>query len=376
MAAPQQQGGGGGDNSLAAFWIVMAIFIFGWALWSFAHAHIVAFIFEIRLLEVKLISLFSHDVLKVGSTIKSTAPENVSFDQLADISSQIGDYLRYPTAIILGVLALAIYFGHANLQFKKSYNMQRLVDEEKVNWPQITPTSKLDLVSADIDVGPWAMSLTPMQFAKKYNLLQLERVLPSDAFSSQQAKVVATLRREEAYQIFALQLGRYWVDTNSLNIHTKALFAVFAARASRDREGATNLLLQIAASAASGKLDFSGAEELLKKHKDNKAVIKTIQNHAFIYTVMASLLVLARTDGVLATADFLWLKPIDRSLWFMLNSVGRQTPFSEVAGPFSHWIAERTIGHKLNVPMVDEAVKALEIAIQDVVYVPDEDEQV
>lgn len=373
MAAPQQQQGGG-DNSLAPFWIVMAIFIFGWAIWAFAHEHIVAFIFEIRLLEIKLISLFSHDVLKIGNAIKNIAPADVTFDQLSDVSTQIGDYLRYPIAIILGVLAFAIYFGHATLQFKKSYSMQRLVEEEKVNWPQITPTAKLNLVETDIDIGPWAMSLTPMQFAKKYNLLQLERVLPSNAYSAQQAKIVATLYREAAYQVFALQLGRYWVNADSLNIHTKALFAVFAARANRDREGATNLLLHIASSAAADKLDFSGTEELLKKHKDCKAVTKVIQKHAFVYTVMASLLLLARTDGVLATADFLWLKPTDRTLWFMLNAVGRQTAFSEIAGPYAHWIAENTVGHKLTVPMVDEAVKALDVAIQEVVYIPDETE--
>ena len=58
----------------------------------------------------------------------------------------------------------------------------------------------------------------------------------------------------------------------------------------------------------------------------------------------------------------------------MLNSVGRQVPFPEVAGPFAHWIAERLVAHKLNVPMVEEAVKALEVAIKDIVYVPDDNE--
>lgn len=375
MAAAQQQQQGG-DSSLAPFWIVAAIFIFGWAIWSFAHAQIVSFIFEIRLIEAKLIGLFSHDIQNVVATIKNTSPESATFTQVTSISELIGDYLKYPIAVILGLFSIAMYFGHSGLHYKKTYNMQYLLDEEKVNWPQITPIAKLDLVNTELHIGPWAMGLTPMQFAKKHQLLQLERVLPVGGFSSAQAKIVATLRREDAYRIFTLQLGRYWTNVESLNIHTKALFAVFAARANRDREGATNLLLKIASSAASGKLDFSGAEELLKKHKDNNAVTKVIQSHAFVFTVMASMLLLARTDGVLASADFLWLKAVDRSLWFVLNSVGRQTPFSEVAGPIAHWIAERTIGHKLNVPMVEEAVKALDLAIQEVVYVPDENEQV
>ncbi len=52
-------------------------------------------------------------------------------------------------------------------------------------------------------------------------------------------------------------------------------------------------------------------------------------------------------DGVQASADFLWLKPIDRRLWYMLNTVGRQTPFAEVAGPYAHWLAEREMGKRI-----------------------------
>lgn len=372
MAAPAQQQQG--DNSLGPFWIIVGIFFLGWMIWIFGHAQITSVVFQLRLWEGYLINLFTDHVAGTINIIKTTPPEAVTFNQLADVSTQIGNYLRYPILIILFLLAVAVYFSHNNLRYKKSYSMQTLVDEEKISWPQITPVAKLDLVKADIDKGPWAMALPPMQFAKKNQLLQIERILPSDAYSRKQAKLVATVRKEEAHRVFALQLGRYWTGINDLNIHTKALFAVFAARANRDREGAIKLLKQIAASTSSGKLDFSGTEELLNKHKNFKGVVKVMQSHAFVLTVMASMLVLARTDGVLASADFLWLKPVDRPLWFMLNSVGRQTPFTEVAGPFAHWVAERLSERKLFVPMVDEAVKALEVAIAEILYVPDEDE--
>jgi len=86
------------------------------------------------------------------------------------------------------------------------------------------------------------------------------------------------------------------------------------------------------------------------------------------------MLVLARKEGVLATADFLWLKPTDRLLWFMLNSVGRQTAFAEVSGPFAHWNVEQAMGRRLMVPMVEEAVNGLEAAIKDILYIPDSEE--
>jgi intracellular multiplication protein IcmP len=50
----------------------------------------------------------------------------------------------------------------------------------------------------------------------------------------------------------------------------------------------------------------------------------------------------------------------------MLNCIGRQTPYSEVAGPFAHWRAENVMGRRSLVPMIDEAIKALDTAIKEV----------
>ncbi|GAI86113.1 unnamed protein product, partial [marine sediment metagenome] len=56
----------------------------------------------------------------------------------------------------------------------------------------------------------------------------------------------------------------------------------------------------------------------------------------------------------------------------ILNSVGRQTPYTEAGGPFAHWLAEKAIRHPLRSPVVDEAVKALELAIKEVKLKPKE----
>jgi intracellular multiplication protein IcmP len=157
-------------------------------------------------------------------------------------------------------------------------------------------------------------------------------------------------------------------------MHIQALLAIFIARGCRDRESAEPVLRGISASANAGTLDFAGAQALWRKHINNKMVQRVIQKHAYVYTVMASLLELAREDGVLATAEFLWLKPIDRKLWYMLNSVGRQTAVPEIAGAFAHWLAEKKLEQALKVPMVDEGVKALELALQEIIYTADDDE--
>lgn len=375
-AQQQQQGGGGGDNSLAPLWITAGLFILGWLIWFYGHAYIAAAILKIKLAEASFISLFAGSAITLANGIRAISPAaygNVSFDQLISISNAVGNYYQYPVAIGIGILAVLIYFSQPTVRFRRTYTMQSLAAQESQNWPQINPIVDLNLIEEDVRKGPWAMALTPIEFAKKHNLVIQERILPSDMMLSSRAQIVLSLKRGEAERIFSIQLGRPWINPDQINIQTQAIFAILAARIDENREASDALLKQISQSAGSGKLNFSGVKELLKKHKDNKKVLKIRQTHAYVLTVMASLLQQARQDGVFPTADFLWLKAVDRPLWYMLNSVGRQTAVVEVAGPFAHWLAELELSHKIYVPMVKSAVNALEGALKEILYRPEEE---
>ncbi len=170
-----------------------------------------------------------------------------------------------------------------------------------------------------------------------------------------------------------LQMGPLWKGCDALPIHIKALLIIFVARAQREHKVAEQLLEQIAASASHGKLDFTGVTEHLEKYKNSKLIKWLEGRHAYVGTLMASLLEIARSDGVLATAEFLWLKPVDRRLWYMLNNVGRRTAVVEVSGLFAHWLAEKKLQRPLRTPMVKEAVVALRDAVKEIRYVGDEE---
>lgn len=83
----------------------------------------------------------------------------------------------------------------------------------------------------------------------------------------------------------------------------------------------------------------------------------------------------AREDGVLPSCDFLWVKPLDRRLWYVINNVGRQTPAVEVGGIFSHWNTETALKRPLSVPLVIDAVNALEVALSEILYIPSDAER-
>ena len=374
MAPPPPQSSQQGDNSLAALWLTLFFFALLGLIWYLFHAQIVWFVMKIKYFEAILISSFTTDIFPLLIQLKFIKPGLLDVSTLAQFSTAVGQFLRFPFLVLMIVMTAVLLIGHPTQRFRRQHSMQTLLKQEKENWPQITPVTKVDLLKEHVDKGPWSMAMTPMQFAKKHRLIYEERFEDSP-LRSQRSKVSIGLLRAEAHQVFALQLGQYWPGIDKLAPHVKALFAVFAARINRDADAAKAIIDRLALSSVSGHLDFTGVAEVLAKYKNAKEVQRAVQSHAFTITVMAAMLQAAREDGVVPSSDFLWLKLVDRPLWFMLNGVGRQTPVTEIAGAHAHWLAENRLGQPINVPMVDEAVKALDIALQEVLYLPDEEEQ-
>lgn len=368
--AQQQGGSGGGDNSMAPAWITVLLFITCYIIWISASKYIVAAIFKLNLLQAKLVTFFVTTP-KLNNDIylmQTLDPATVSWAQFLDLTSSVGDFVRYPVMFILAALAIYLYQSNIVLKFRKAHSMKTLRAQEQFNWPAIMPIVKEDIVNADISVGPWAMALTPMEFAKKYQLLKKDDALLDNPLPGME--MTAGIRRGDAKRVFTLQLGPYWEGFDHCTPQAYALAAVFMARMNRDRNSANLILETLDKTCAAGKPDFSVARPILKKYENTEEVQEIVGKHAYMLTVIASLLEGARQDGVVPSAEFLWLKTVDRRLWYMLNSIGRQTPFCEVGGPFAHWKAERAMGRRSLVPMIDEAIKALDVAIKEIKLTP------
>ncbi len=368
-AQPQQQSG---DNGMAPVWIIVLMFLVGYVVWREAHQYIVSFVFFLNIWQAKLVHLFiGGSVLANEIEIMQTVnPASVDWQQMMLLTNSIGEYIRFPALVILAILAVWLYRSDITLQYRKTYNMKSLTNQEQHNWPAVMPSANVDFISLDINTGPWAMALTPMEFGRKYKLLKKDDVLLDKSVPGQE--MTAGIRRGDAKRVFTLQLGPYWDGFERCPPQARALAAVFMARMNRDRESANHILKTLDKSAAIGKIDYSVANSTLRKHQNAQNVQEILSKHAYLMTVMASLIQASRDDGVMPSAEFLWLKPVDRRLWYMLNCIGRQTPFAEVSGPFAHWKAEKVMGRSSLVPMIDEAIKALEIAIKEVKLSPKE----
>ena len=61
-------------------------------------------------------------------------------------------------------------------------------------------------------------------------------------------KIDVNLKRGQANKVFIMQLGPLWQGIDKLPPHTRALFAIFAARYNSDTKAAAELLRQLSAS--------------------------------------------------------------------------------------------------------------------------------
>ncbi len=348
MAAQPQQSGN--DQSSGILWVIVALFIGAVALWYFYGEMLISQILRLSLFEAHYLTPLFPKLQSYINFIHTLDPGELTLKETLAIHAVIENYIRWPLVLCLALFSYKLYKNDLKRQFSKIYSTTTLSKQEAETWPQITPVVPLDLVSTPLDEGAWAMAMTPLAFIEK-NQLWMEGSKELD--------------KQLARQCLTNQMGALFTGFEHLdNIH-KALCSIFLARIHRDRDGAAIISKQLAKSSV-GSLDFTGVNELLNKHKDSPLTQKIIEKHAYVLTLIASFLEAARDDGVLASSEFLWLKPRNRSLWYMLNAVGRQTPFCETAGPFAHWITEKSVQKAIRTPVVDNAVDALKLSLSEI----------
>lgn len=96
------------------------------------------------------------------------------------------------------------------------------------------------------------------------------------------------------------------------------------------------------------------------KNDIHPEIKRVFDSHFYKKTVFISILLLARESGVLASCDLIWVKKINRDLWYCISQVGRTASFVECAGTWSHYLTELKVEKKLSTPMVTNAIKAMD----------------
>lgn len=354
QSAPQKDGG-----ELEILWISVGIILLAAAIFYLFRSQILTFILWIKYTELKAISYFMVNANYQGliAWTNHADPNRVSLDTLKLLSNEIGDTIKYPCIIACAVFIVVIWFKHPESGFRDIETMHTLSEKIRQSFPAINIIQGFNLVKTPIDEGPWAMAMTPIEFGKAHRLIHRDAATEKIIYDPFKAKM-----------LFTEQVGAPWQGIDHLKPHEKALFAIFSAFINYKRDEAEGKMEEIALNInprvlKTGKINFN-TQALLRKYGNTKSVEAITKRHAYVKTVFVEMLTQARTSGIVLNSLYLWLKPIDRDLWYTLNNVGRKAVFSEAAGVHAHWLAEKRLGFPIQQPIIDEAVNALDEAIQ------------
>ncbi|AEP08730.1 secretion/conjugation apparatus DotM-related subunit [Micavibrio aeruginosavorus] len=171
-----------------------------------------------------------------------------------------------------------------------------------------------------------------------------------------------------AYMAFARQLGPRWQGWMKLPDYKQVLLAAFCLKASRKRADGDAMMGRIAAcwsfekglQLSKDRKLVSDARKVLKNKDLAGLVLSRANQHAFHTTAMLRAMATAREEGgVLAPAQFVWLRAHDRTLWYPLNNLGRQAFHMEGLGAMAHYKAEKMTQRPIPRPKVEGAVQVI-----------------
>jgi intracellular multiplication protein IcmP len=198
-----------------------------------------------------------------------------------------------------------------------------------------------------------------------------EALSPEEWITYSQIRVQGNqIDANQTYQALLAQLGGRWQGPLKLPLHAQGLYAAFALRHARKRKDSEELLNAMSRhwSREGGlKLPASLKKTIRKIITDPKlggALQKYADQHAYETTALLRCLKRAREEGgVLAPASFLWLRAVDRNLWYPLNNLGRRSYHAEAVGALVHYTNELIAGQKIPTPRFDEVIKGIQDTI-------------
>lgn len=353
--ANNQQSPDGKDWADNAGVILIGMVVLAGISWLLFHEQFSRALISVRSAELWAMGLISPEAGKLAEFIRKMDPGLIDFSLFQMVLVETGSFVRWFFAPAIAVLALWVLFNKpVSDRFRQVHTMQSLKEQEAKIWPVIAPTIALDLVkSGDIRKGPWAVAQTEREFASRHELIK-----------------DGALDKEKARQVFSAQIGRPWPGIENLRPYEKGLLAAFILYGKKKRSEAEHFLGVMATSYAKGAIDISWAGDILKDAANDTHLKRVLARHNNVHSVLATMFQVAKAWGVAASSMFVWLKPVDRRLWYVLNGVGSYTFFVESAGSMAHWLAEKTLAEPLIVPIINNAVDGFEFALSE--YCEDE----
>jgi hypothetical protein len=182
-----------------------------------------------------------------------------------------------------------------------------------------------------------------------------------------------TGKRTKDGRIVSRMLGIQLVDFNDPNMGRvcypdrmspagRVVYALFAAYAFGGEEGkadfnkASDALNRSTLGSKTGVPNLEVAQWIFDKYRTNKAAHAIFALHNWEYTALYELLRQAKRQGKAGHWNILWLKPTNRIMFYVINTVGRYTPHTESAAAFNQLAFERKAARMGRLPVKRDPV--------------------
>lgn len=355
----------------------------GWAILLAVFAALLAFLWHhqqvairsavrwIRYGEMWLMSFFTTDEYAVdwkGQKIyyeqfmeiaRNMPPRELSDEFMQALSTAaMAPYLPVFIVICSCFGFWALFFGPGT-ENRRKYDIAGLIKRQANVFPIISPF--IDFNPATVPprppgapvpatLPPFAEALSPEEWIVYNEIPVVDKKLDEDA----------------AAKAFAKQLGPRWKGYAALAPYKQVLLAAFCLKSARKRADADTILGRLARSWSEKnglKIDSSllrEARSVLKDSGLSGKILRKCNEHAWETTALLRGLNMAREEGgVLAPAQFVWLRAHDRNLWYALNNLGRQSFHVEAMGAMAHYKAEKLAQRPIPRLKVGDAVKSI-----------------
>jgi intracellular multiplication protein IcmP len=366
------------ENTLyenAIGWAIMLVVlgVVVWLFWYFFDAEVRGLVRWIRYSEMWLISWFVGDdytVNYLGREVNwqrgfEDTPKwkinKLTYSHLAYFGALSMQPLKWVFISLCGAAGIWCLFYGPNTQYRQKLGLEGLITRQAKNFPVIAPFVQFNPstqpprppgVPVPAELPDFAEALGPEEWLA-YN------VIPCPDGKVDEVAAAKAFRK---------QLGERWKGPQGLAPYKQVLLAAFCLKASRKRADADDMLGRLALCwSFKGGLKLSKDRTLLREARrilrdKNLAgkMLAEINRHAFETTAMLRALAFARSEGgVMAPAQFVWLRAHDRTLWYPLNNLGRQSFHMEALGAMSHYRAEKMTQRPIPVPKLEDALDTI-----------------
>jgi hypothetical protein len=408
----QEQKGAGSDSGLLFPAGILAVA--AGVLWHFKNKILMAEILRIKGIEMGWLSRLPLS----NSKLMADTADNLSkysvhalekvpggWSSVRTMAAYVGNEIRIPAALLL--LGSAAWIGSRGIgRFSRSFIRQKVKADASVagilgrmSLGLLGPTRSKSLgemfgrlglgwkVSPEFDI-PAFLRETSLTFPQVLPLIdgppeggdardEIAFAIDAGILRTKEGKKpdpakpdgTALFDRTVAGEVFSAQLGQPF-RADRAPLHVLGIVAVcFARCAGGAGKDDSDRLIE-------GLARFYGSKNQKKDDAIYDRVRKTLDKfgklrepgaalgaHAFVNTSVPAVFEVAKKYGQLTTADFVWLKPKERTLWYAMNQIGRKVSWAEAAGCRAHMDMENQERKPIFEPNVDRAIRSLERAL-------------